>query len=345
MSLTNFPENQQTEIGPPETPDPCEGLAPLMRAKGVVIPPQEFQALVNSVLHRFESKSYDQRHRDMAQSLPRQFELFIDDYLRRYLPRPGMTVLDVGCGTGLSSELLLRTRLRSYIGRIDLLDPSPEMLEMCRQRRTLETVPCRTVCGTVHDLPIQPPYDFILACSVLHHIPDLGAFARAAAAQQVAGGTFLHLQDSNADYFDDQERLERVRQWQRSQPLSLRRALKGLRRLRSHARIRRKTWGSIEETNRELFRLQTIREPMTAEELWSVTDFHEHHGRGISISAMGERLPEYERISRRSYAFWGVLESDLPWPLRRMERELIRFKAQNGCRAGGLWARRNYAMV
>ena len=46
--------------------------------------------------------------------------------------QPGATVLDVGCGTGLSFAPMLQ-RLGPQ-GRIVGIDPSPEMLEMARQR-------------------------------------------------------------------------------------------------------------------------------------------------------------------------------------------------------------------
>lgn len=47
-------------------------------------------------------------------------------------PQPGETVLDVGCGTGLSFGPLLQ-RLGPQ-GHVVGIDPSPEMLELARQR-------------------------------------------------------------------------------------------------------------------------------------------------------------------------------------------------------------------
>src|SRR5690242_1874289 len=46
--------------------------------------------------------------------------------------RPGDTVLDVGCGTGLSFQGLLR-RVGPQ-GRVVGIEPSPEMLALARQR-------------------------------------------------------------------------------------------------------------------------------------------------------------------------------------------------------------------
>jgi ubiquinone/menaquinone biosynthesis C-methylase UbiE len=47
-------------------------------------------------------------------------------------PRPGQTVLDVGCGTGLSFELLQQAV--GAAGRIIGIEQSPEMIERARQR-------------------------------------------------------------------------------------------------------------------------------------------------------------------------------------------------------------------
>ena len=47
-------------------------------------------------------------------------------------PRPGDTVLDVGCGTGLSFELLQRAVGDS--GHIVGIEQSPQMIDKARQR-------------------------------------------------------------------------------------------------------------------------------------------------------------------------------------------------------------------
>jgi 2-polyprenyl-3-methyl-5-hydroxy-6-metoxy-1,4-benzoquinol methylase len=82
-------------------------------------------------------------------------------------------VLDVGCGTGLSSELLLQTDLSRLICHIDLLDTSEPMLAKVRDRAQKWGVPHATILGTIDAIPPSSQYDLIMACSVLHHIPDL----------------------------------------------------------------------------------------------------------------------------------------------------------------------------
>jgi 2-polyprenyl-3-methyl-5-hydroxy-6-metoxy-1,4-benzoquinol methylase len=319
---------------------PLEVLIPLMRAKGVKIAPADFHATVNLVFHKFESRHYDRIHRNMWESLPRQFGLLVDDYLRRHLPKTGLSVLDVGCGTGLSSELLTQTRLGSYIGTIDLVDTSPEMLDVCRRRRS--RVARRLIRGTIDDVAASPEYDVVLSCSVLHHIPELARFTRAIAARQKPGGVFLHLQDPNADYHDDVALRRRVAELRASGGGRVARVLKRVRPARLAAAALHRVAGIghrgyIDQINHHLLRAGIVQERLTAAELWSITDLHEHHGRGISISEMARLLPEYDLVSSRSYAFWGELESDLPRRFRRTERELSEQRSPEGSRVGALW--------
>ncbi len=327
---------------------PLEVLLPLMRARGVTISPKGFHAAVNEVFHAFEAACYDRIHRDMWDSLPQQFELLVDDYLRRHVPKRRVRVLDIGCGTGLSAQLLSRTQLGPYIDAIDLLDTSPEMLEACR-RRGLRGAR-RFIPGTIEDVPVRPAYDVIVACSVLHHIPDISTLARAVTQRQTPGGVFLHLQDPNADYHHDLERVRRERAWSESSAARVRSALKGASLSRLARAVARRLKRARDRSficliNEELMRRQVTREPMSAEELWSVTDLHEHHAIGISIDTLGGLLPEYELLSRRSYAFFGELEAKLPGRFRRMERLWITCRAQNGSRTGALWIRKGDSRI
>ncbi len=338
--MTDRTVGSKTVESATESAVPLEILIPLMRAKGVRMAPADFHATVNLVFHKFESGHYDRIHRNMWESLPRQFGLLVNDYLRRHLPKAGISVLDVGCGTGLSSELLTRTRLGSYIGAIDLVDTSPEMLNACRKRRS--RFARRLIRGTIDDVPAGPEYDLVVTCSVLHHIPDLARFTRAVAARQKPGGIFLHLQDPNADYRDHPAFRKRIEEIRESGARRVARALNRLSPARLAAAALRRVTGAghrgyIDQINDDLLRAGIVRNHLTPAELWSITDLHDHHGRGISISAMARLLPEYDLVSSRSYAFWGELESDLPRRFRRMERELSEQKSPEGSRVGALW--------
>jgi hypothetical protein len=63
-----------------------------------------------------ESLVDDEIRRGKWQSLPRQFELLADD-CAAVAPMGKLRVIDIGCGTGLSAELFLKTRLGSEPAR------------------------------------------------------------------------------------------------------------------------------------------------------------------------------------------------------------------------------------
>ena len=168
-----------------------ESLIPLMEAKGVTVEAREFHQAVNLLFHKHESLVYDSLHQEMWQSLPQQFGLLANDLLQHGRPLPeSLTLLDIGCGTGLSTELLLHTPLGKRITQVDLLDTSPEMLNRCRARAQKWGIPHHLIEGQVESIQ-EKQYGLILTCSVLHHIPDLAAFLQTISRRQEAGGAYL----------------------------------------------------------------------------------------------------------------------------------------------------------
>jgi SAM-dependent methyltransferase len=321
--------------------DPLVALAPLMKSKGVTATAAEFHEAVNLVFHAFESKSYDEIHQDMWNSLPQQFDLLVDDCAHLFPARRSkLTVLDIGCGTGLSSEMLLRSHWGELVGQLDLLDTSPEMQRVCAARESIHGVPHRLIQGMLHDLPPLPTYDLILASSLLHHIPDLQDFTRQVAARQKTGGIFVHLQDPNGDYLADLERLRRCEDFQcRTRGSVLTRLLRRLHPARIRARLRREP-SYLDSVNTELLRRGLIAVPMTEMEIWSVTDIHVHNGRGISIRELERMLPGYDLIGTRSYGFFGELLAALPPYYQSLERDLIERRTPNGSHIAAAWIRR-----
>ena len=315
-----------------------------MSKYGVTCAPYEFQQTVNLAFHKSESSVYDSIHRDMWASLPQQFDLLVSDYLASGEELGNhLTVLDVGCGTGLASELLLNTKIGGRIAEIDLLDTSPEMLERARGRASAWDVKTTAICGGIKSIAHGGRrYDLIVTCSVLHHIPDLSDFLKDIRHLQASQGIFMHLQDPNGDYLEDallHHRTEELKDYER--PLIPKR----LRRLAPQnviRRIRRKFANSpdqdyISRVNRELIESGLTREPMTAHDIWAVTDIHVHDGEGISIKAASGLLRNYRMISARSYAFFGKMVSELPAGFKEREQQLIEARALNGLEIAGLW--------
>src|SRR5258706_9372315 len=104
-----------------------DSLTPLIRKYGVRCSAPEFYEHVNLHFHAAESLVYDEVHRGMWQSLPRQFELLTKD-CADVAPKGKLRVLDIGCGTGLSADFFLKTPLGSRTSEIHLLDTTKEML-------------------------------------------------------------------------------------------------------------------------------------------------------------------------------------------------------------------------
>ncbi len=316
-------------------PDPLARLLPVMEAHRVQVSPAAFHSAVKIAFFESSAESYEEVSQNFALSLPEQFQRLASDYLSQYAPASNkMTALDVGCGAGLSSEILLQTRFGAFVRQVDLLDPSQQMLDVCGARESLRAIRHRPIRGTIQDLPARSHYDLILAGCVLQHIPELPEFLYQVSLRQRPGGIFLHVQDPNADYLDDFERLERVARLARRlrvQPSTL------LKRLSAARPWHRKGETYVDRVNRELLRQNIIATKMADAEIRIVVDLPAHDGRGVSIRRMREFLPDYTLVSCRSYAFFGELISDLPPAYRRLEQALAAQHAMNGSQIAAIW--------
>jgi 2-polyprenyl-3-methyl-5-hydroxy-6-metoxy-1,4-benzoquinol methylase len=315
-----------------------ESLRPLLRAKGGKYSLEEFHERVNVVFHDYESTEYDALHQAMWESLPEQFGLLTDDLLAEAGELSALRVLDVGCGTGLSSELLLGTRLGGRIQKIDLLDTSSGMLEACGRRSASWKVDHELIEGTVDDVSGRR-YDLVLTCSVLHHIPDHESFIKAISAVLEPGGVFMHLQDPNGDAQSSSVLSARVRRL-RNFSLVTRAIAKLSRIVRSRVQAGDETY--IEDINRRLLAEGVIVTPLTPGELWSITDIHVNDlpyssGEGVSLGTLKRVLRDYQLISARTYGHFGQLRSDLPQRFRTIEDELNDRKAASGFFLGAIW--------
>jgi SAM-dependent methyltransferase len=320
--------------------DPLAPVAAIMRRCGAHCPVEEFHAAVNVTFHQFEAEAYDEGHRDMWESLPLQLNLLVDDCLRASADFPqDIRILDVGCGTGLASDCLVRSPLGGRIRAIDLLDTSSAMLDRARRRGAHWGVSVGCHEGTLETLPGEQRYELIVTCSVLHHVPDLATFLRYVRGRQAKGGLFLHLQDPNGDSVNDPDLHRRIAE------VSPRRLPEWVGRLaprRVLGRVYRELTGRqgadcVSKTNRELLRKGVIRMPLTVAQVYTITDIHVQDGQGISIARMRRWLPDYELVSHRSYAFFGQLSSLLSEQRKALEDQLVVQRALNGAHIGAAW--------
>jgi ubiquinone/menaquinone biosynthesis C-methylase UbiE len=110
--------------------------------------------------------------------------------LRPYV-RPGMTVIDVGCGRGMFSIAL--AKLVGEEGRVIAADLQPQMLDavMRRARRAGIAPRIQIQLCKPDRLGIETPADFILAFAMVHEVPDTKNFLAEIHALLKPGGKFL----------------------------------------------------------------------------------------------------------------------------------------------------------
>jgi SAM-dependent methyltransferase len=109
-------------------------------------------------------------------------------YLLGYL-RPGMSLLDVGCGPG---TITAGFAARLAPGRVVGIDPAPEVVEQARAEAGSGPGAARIETGDIRSWSDQEPdggrFDVVHAHQVLQHVGDPVAVLRAMAAQCVPGG-------------------------------------------------------------------------------------------------------------------------------------------------------------
>lgn len=110
------------------------------------------------------AESYDENLLSWDYQAPKQAAAML-----KSLISTDATILDAGCGTGLSG---LALRDAGYSGRIDGSDLSPESVELANKRRIYNSV--RVIDLDEHPLPLDSDhYDVTISIGVLTYIKDL----------------------------------------------------------------------------------------------------------------------------------------------------------------------------
>jgi ubiquinone/menaquinone biosynthesis C-methylase UbiE len=125
----------------------------------------------------------------------------IDNFLRQLIhnPRklfgayvkPGMTVMDVGCGGGFASLGL--ARLVGDEGLVISADLQPKMLEMVKERAERTGLADRIhihLCEAGH-IGVRDNLDFAVALFMVHEVPDCKAFLKEVFMLLKPGGNFF----------------------------------------------------------------------------------------------------------------------------------------------------------
>ena len=102
-------------------------------------------------------------------------------------PFTGLSVLDIGCGGGLTAEPLARLGA-SVTG----LDPAPENIETARRHAEQHRLSIDYISGTSWDLAAQGRrFDCVIALEVIEHVPDVDAFLQSCADLTEPGGLIV----------------------------------------------------------------------------------------------------------------------------------------------------------
>lgn len=129
---------------------------------------------VNKIFHSFDAKIYDTEHPEIQEQLPPIWK----DMSRQVIERLGseaLRILDFGCGTGFEAQQILRNIPGHHIAALTCYDPSPEMLEKCREK-VAPLFPGARFCAALPEaLAADAPYTLLITNSVLHHLPDVPA--------------------------------------------------------------------------------------------------------------------------------------------------------------------------
>jgi len=322
-----------------------QNLIPLIKKTGSTLAPEKFQERINIVFHDFESAHYDSMHTDMSNSLQEQVNLLVNDVLAsKKIENNKLSLLDIGCGTGLSTEFVLKSDLEPNIAKISLLDTSTNMLKEAEKKAKHWNKPYELINGYLDSVTAK--FDIIIICSVLHHIPELDVFLAQVDNALNPGGILIHLQDPNLDHLNDAEYLQRKEEYKNEldrnkQKKSISSIIPKsmLRWIKRH--LNRKDY--IDHINDQLLKEKTITKRMTADEIWSVTDIHvetEHEVKGISLKYLQNKLTNFNLVKMRSYCFFGALKSELIDSYKAKESQYINENHLNGRNISCVWVKK-----
>ena len=269
-------------------------LKPLMEKKSAMTNLKTFHNKVNVVFHDVEAKYYDIIHKDILQSSSSQVELVVEEILGNSdNPLKRFRVLDVGCGTGLMTDILLNTKLGVRIDSVDLLDTSKKMLRKAEERSRSWDMKVSLICGDIDF--VKEKYDLVIASFLLHHIPNLKDFFRKISLIQDVGAFFFTIHDPSAESFQGTIYKERSTKYHELMEADY------WQQYLTDVGPKEQIPNYIEEVNKKLLKEETISIPLTEDEIWSITDIHVEdlpysNNTGISIQMMKQQLIWYQSI-------------------------------------------------
>jgi SAM-dependent methyltransferase len=272
------------------------------------VPLEQLVERVNEIFHSFAARRYDREHPEIHQQLPPIWAEMIAQL-------PGASswnALDVGCGTGFESNLLLNS-IGNRVTQLTAYDPSAEMIAHCRNR--LGRFPQVSFCSRIEETYGRGPFNLLLTNSLLHHLPNIEQTVSCLLPYLSEDAVWLAGHEPSARFFRNDEclrLLEKYRRFRRyARWLVARNYAVQLRQLLRPNPLRATAEVAFE---RGLFRKRPS--PAVIDKL---VDFHVLHagddlsdGRGLDISRMQAWfMADWHLRWSKSYSFLG------PYPYAR----------------------------
>ncbi|MCL6554059.1 MAG: class I SAM-dependent methyltransferase [Firmicutes bacterium] len=111
--------------------------------------------------------------------------------------RPGSDVVDLGCGPGAVTEIILRHLGSPPAGRVYAVDPSASALRLAAQR--IQSAIVKFIQGTAERIAsLVPQVDTVVFCNAIHLVPDKAQVVGAVSKVVRPGGVFAF----NTSFFD-----------------------------------------------------------------------------------------------------------------------------------------------
>jgi ubiquinone/menaquinone biosynthesis C-methylase UbiE len=111
--------------------------------------------------------------------------------------RPGSEVVDLGCGPGAVTELILQRMGMPPLGRVFAVDPSASALVQAAQR--IRSAVVQFIEGTAERVAnLVPPVDTVVFCNAIHLVPDKPQVVSNVSRVVRPGGVFAF----NTTFFD-----------------------------------------------------------------------------------------------------------------------------------------------
>jgi len=146
--------------------------------------------LVNSAVREFCQKHYEFR----------AFKRYLKD---SHIDLTGKVILDVGCGSGYSSQLIMEEFQPRELFAFDVL---PEEIELARQR----DLPATLFVGDVTDILLpSEKFDAVFAFDILHHVVRWHVALKEINRVLKPGGVLL-VQEPNKKALDEVERYFKI---------------------------------------------------------------------------------------------------------------------------------------